>query len=762
MSRFFVNRPIVAIVISIITVVAGLLAMRVLPVAQYPSIIPPQIIVNATFTGADAITVEQSVATPLEQQMNGVDDMLYMQSTNANDGTMALTVTFDIDTDPNIDQVNVSNRVAQAQPNLPPDVNQFGLAYRKATGLPLIIFGLYSPDQRYDALFLANYANINVNDALYRVRGVGQVLLFGASDYAMRIWVKPDVLAKLGLAVPDLVTAVQQQSTVNPSGQVGAAPAPKGVEKTYTVLAQGRLQTPEEFGQIVVRANLDGSVVRLQDVARIELGALNYQQLSRMNGQPASIIAVYQSPGSNALAVANGVKRALADLKSRFPADLDYAITLDTTLPVTEGIREIVWTLFEAMLLVMLVVFLFLQNWRATLIPLIAVPVSLIGTFAVFPLLGLSINTLSLFAFVLAIGLVVDDAIVVVEAVEQHIERGLAPRAATVQAMREVSGPVVAIALILSSVFLPVAFMGGIQGRLNNQFAVTIVVSMLISAFNALTLSPALAALLLRPRQASRGLLGRFYGGFNRGFEQVMVGYVDGSHFLMRKVLVGILILAGFYIVDGFMGRKLPTSFLPEEDYGYFFMNVQLPAAASLARTDQVLKKIEGILGTTAGVQAYNTIGGFSLLTRISASYQGFFFVGLKPWDERTSPQVTARAIVDRLNKELAAQVPEAVALAFMPPAIPGLGNAGGFSLWLQDRSGGSVDFLDQHLQQFLAACRQRPELAGVAAPFSAAAPQIYADVDRDKVLKQGVAVADVYQTLQTYLGGLFVNQFNR
>src|SRR6266850_8190248 len=398
MSRFFVNRPIVAMVISIITVVAGLLAVRTLPVAQFPTIIPPQIIVSTTFTGADAVTVEQSVATPLEQQMNGVDDMLYMQSTNANDGTMALTVTFDIDTDPNIDQVNVSNRVAQAQPNLPPDVNQFGLAYRKATGLPLIIFGLYSPDQRYDALFLANYANINVNDALYRVRGVGQVLLFGASDYAMRIWVKPDVLAKLGLAVPDLVTAVQQQSTVNPSGQVGAAPAPKGVEKTYTVLAQGRLQTPEEFGQIVVRANLDGSVVRLQDVARIELGALNYQQLSRMNGQPASIIAVYQSPGSNALAVANGVKRALADLKSRFPADLDYAITLDTTLPVTEGIREIVWTLFEAMLLVMLVVFLFLQNWRATLIPLIAVPVSLIGTFAVFPLLGFSINTLSLFA----------------------------------------------------------------------------------------------------------------------------------------------------------------------------------------------------------------------------------------------------------------------------------------------------------------------------------------------------------------------------
>jgi HAE1 family hydrophobic/amphiphilic exporter-1 len=762
MSSFFIDRPIVAMVIAIITVLGGLIAIRGLPLAQFPQIVPPQIIVSTTYTGADAITIEQSVSTPLEQQMNGVDNMLYMQSTNANDGTEQLTVTFGVETDVNIDQVNVENRVTQAQPNLPTDVNQYGLTTRKSTGLPMLVIALFSPHSTYDALFLANYATINVNDVLYRVPGVGEVRLFGASDYAMRIWVKPDVLAKLGLAVPDLANAIRQQSTVNPSGQIGGAPAPEGLEKTYTVRAQGRLQTPEEFGRIVVRSNPDGSVVRLQDVAQIELGALSYQQRSRKNGQPSAVIAVFQSPGSNALATANGVKRVLTDLKGRFPADLDYSVILDTTLPVTEGIREIVQTLFEAMLLVILVVYLFLQNWRATLIPLIAVPVSLIGTFAVFPLLGFSINTLSLFAFVLAIGLVVDDAIVVVEAVEQHIERGQAPRQATVQAMQEVSGPVVAIALILSSVFLPVAFMGGIQGRLNNQFAVTIVVSMLISAFNALTLSPALAALLLRPRQASRGLLGRFFGGFNRGFEKVMQGYVDGSHFLIRKAVVGILILAGFYIVDGLIGRKLPTSFLPEEDYGYFFMNVQLPAAASLARTDQVLHKIEGMLSKTEGVQDYGTIIGFSLLTRIAASYQGFFFVGLKPWDERTSPQVTARAIVDHLNKELAAQVPEAVAFAFMPPAIPGLGNAGGFSFWLQDRSGGSVDFLDQNLQKFLAACRQRPELAGVTAQFSASVPQIYADVDRDKVLKQGVAVADVYQTLQTYLGGLYVNQFNR
>jgi multidrug efflux pump len=761
-ANFFINRPIVAMVIAIVTVIVGLVSMRSLPLAQFPQILPPQIIVSTTYTGADAVTIEQSVSTPLEQQMNGVDNMLYMVSTNANDGSESLTVTFDVETDVNTDQVNVQNRVAQAQPNLPTDVTQFGLSIRKSTGIPMMVISLYSPNNSYNSLFLANYANINVNDALYRVPGVGEVRLFGASDYAMRIWVKPDVLAKLGLAVTDLATAVRQQSTVNPSGQVGAEPAPKGKEMTYTVRAQGRLQTPEEFSQIVVRSNPDGSVVRLRDVARIELGALNYQQISRMNGQPSCIIAVFLAPGSNALAVADGVKNMMGELKSRFPSDLDYAITLDTTLPVTEGIKEIIKTLVEAMILVILVVFLFLQNWRATLIPMIAVPVSLIGTFAVFPMLGFTINTLSLFGLVLAIGLVVDDAIIVVEAVEHHIEEGMSPREAAFQAMKEVSGPVVAIALILASVFLPVAFMSGIQGRLNNQFAVTIAISVLISAFNALTLSPALSALLLRPRKESRGLLARFFGGFNRWFTKATHGYVNWSHALIRKAVIGVLILAGFAVVDTLVGRKLPTSFLPEEDYGYLFLNAQLPPAASLERTDEVLRKIENILGKTEGVRSYNTIGGFSLLTRISASYQGFFFVGLKPWDERGSQQLEAQGIVATLNRELAAQIPEAMAFAFMPPSIPGLGSAGGFSFWIQDRSGGTVDFLDQNVQRFLEAARKRPELTGVASQFSAAVPQIFAEVDRDKVLKQGVAVGDVYQTLQAYLGGLFLNQFNR
>ncbi len=762
MASFFINRPIVAIVISILIVLGGLVAMVGLPVAQFPEMVPPQIQIQGQYPGADALTVEQSVATPIEQQMNGVEDSLYIQSVNASDGTVTERVIFDVGTDRNADQVNAQNRVSQALPSLPPEVTQFGLTYRKTQGVPLMILALYSPKGTYPGLFLGNYAMINVNDALYRVPGVGQVLNFGASEYAMRIWLKSDQMAKLGLTVTDVQRAVQSQSTVNPAGQVGAEPAPAGQEFTYTVRAQGRLSTPEQFANIVVRINPDGSTVRLGDVARVELGALSYKQIGRYNGQQASVIGIYQAPGSNALAVAKGIREQMEKVSQSFPEDLKYAVVVDTTAPVDEGIHEIVLTLLEALALVVLVVFLFLQNWRATLIPIIAVPVSLIGTFALFPLLGFSINTLSLFGLVLAIGLVVDDAIVVVEAVEHHIAEGMTPRAATMQAMREVSGPVVAIALILSSVFLPVAFMGGIQGRLNRQFAVTIAVSVLISAFNALSLSPALSAMLLRPRREARGPLGRFFGAFNRGFERVTNRFIGTSGLLIRKAIVTLAILAGFALFAGLLGKKLPSSFVPDEDQGYIFLNVQLPDAASLQRTDLVCRKVEKILGETKGIHSYSTIGGFSLLAYVSATYNGFFFVSLDPWDARRGPGMDAKALIAKINKRFHAEIPEATVFAFLPPPIPGLGTAGGFSFWLQDRSGGTVAMLDENLQKFLAAAKKRPELQNVTSPFRAAVPQVYVDVDRDKALKQGVPIGDVYQALQTYLGGTFVNQFNR
>jgi HAE1 family hydrophobic/amphiphilic exporter-1 len=762
MAKFFINRPIVAIVLSILMLIAGVLSMAKLPIAQMPDIVPPQVNVSAVYTGADALTIEQSVATPLEQQMNGVDNMLYMMSTNANDGTMNLKVTYDVGTNVDIDQVNTQNRVSQASPNLPTSVNQYGVTVKKLMGLPLLVLSVYSPDGEYDSQFLGNYATININDALLRVPGVGQVTNFGTSDYAMRVWVKPDQLTKLGLTVSDLTTAVQQQSAVNPAGQIGGEPAPKGQQFTYSVRAPGRLVNPEEFGNITVRQNPDGSLVRLKDVARLELGSLFYQQIGRFNGKPAVIIAVYQAPGSNALAVAKQLKLQMEELKSRFPQGLDYAVSLDTTLPVTEGMKEIVKTLLEAIFLVIVVVFIFLQGWRATLIPLIAVPVSLVGTFAVFPMLGFSINTLSLFGMILAIGLVVDDAIVVVEAVEHHIEHGLSPKAATEKAMEEVSGPVIGIALILSSVFVPMAFMGGIKGLLNQQFAVTIAISVLLSAINALTLSPALSALLLRPRKESKGLMGRFFRWFNRSFEKLTGGYVSWSHILIRRWVISLLLLAGITVIAGGMGKKLPSSFIPEEDQGYGFLQLQLPDAASLQRTDAVMRKMDDILAHTKGIQGYDAIAGFSLLSNTSSTYSGFYFLQFDPWDERKTPELSAKGLMRALNIKMQTQIPEAIGFAFGPPAIPGLGTAGGFTFMLQDRAGGTVDQLYDNLEKLQQAARKRPEIASLVSTFRPSVPQLFVDVDQDRVLKQGVQFGEVYQTLQAFLGGAYVNQFNR
>ncbi len=762
MSKFFINRPIVAMVISILMVIVGAVTITSLPVALFPNIVPPEVQVVATYVGADAQTIEQSVATPIEQQMSGVDNMNYMYSLNSTaDGLMRLIVDYDVKTDPNTDLILTQIRSTQAASQLPVDVTNFGVTVQKTVTAPLMLLTLYSPQGTYDARFLANYAYINLADQITRLYGIGSVQIFGAGQYAMRLWVKPDQLAKLAITVPEIVAAIQSQNTVNPAGQVGSEPVPKGQEYTYSVRAQGRLTSPEEFGQIVVRESLGGAVVRLKDVARIELGAQNYSVLGRLNGEPGAIIAAYQLPGSNAVQAADGVKKLMADVRTRFPHDMDYVVSLDTTRAVTEGMKEIILTLVIAIVLVIIVVYIFLQGWRATLIPLLAVPVSLVGTFMFFPLFGFSVNTLSLFGLVLAIGLVVDDAIVVVEAVERHIEQGLTPKASALKAMEEISGPVVGIALVLSAVFIPTAFIPGITGRLYQQFAVTIAISVILSAFNALTLSPALAALLLRPRTTSGGLLKRFFGWFNRGFASVTNTYVRFCGVLIRKSAIALILLVLFGAAAGFFGGKIPSSFLPDEDQGYLYINLQLPNAASLQRTDAVAKKIEDALAKTPGVQYTTSVVGFSLLSFVRTSYNGFFFVTLKPWDERKSRAVQFQEIKQRINRELS-QIPEGIAFSFSPPAIPGVGTSGGFTFALEDRAGRDVQFLASNLQTFLTAARKRPEIAGLNTTFLSSVPQQFIDVDRDKVIKQGVPVSDVYKTIQAFMGGLFINYFNR
>ncbi|MGN6716402.1 MAG: efflux RND transporter permease subunit, partial [Candidatus Binatia bacterium] len=652
-------------------------------------------------------------------------------------------------------------RVAQAQSQLPPDVNNYGLTVKKSTTAPLMLISLYSPNGTYDNIFLANYGYINLFDQLTRLPGIGNVQVFGAGQYAMRLWVKPDQLAKLGITVPDIISAVQKQNTVNPAGQIGSEPIPSGQTFTYTVRAQGRLQTPEEFGEIVVRANADGSFLRVKDIARIDLGAQTYNLRGRLNGQPAAILALYQLPGTNAVKAAQAVRNLMAEAKQRFPNDMDYAVSLDQTLSVTEGLRDIIKTLFQALVLVIIVVFIFLQNWRATLIPLCAVPVSLVGTFVLFPLFGFSINTLSLFGLVLAIGLVVDDAIVVVEAVERHIEEGMVPREATLQAMREVSAPVIGIALVLSAVFIPTAFLPGITGRLYQQFARTIALSVIFSAFNALTLSPALSALLLRPRKKVRGPLGWFYDRFNRIFGSATHGYVKLSHMAIRKAVLSFALLFVLAIGAGFFGAKLPSGFLPEEDQGYVFLALQLPDASSLERTDQACRKIEDFLSKTPGVQYTTSVIGFSLLSLVQNTYSAFFFVTFKPWSERTKPEEQYTAIKARINQYLST-LSEGIAFAFPPPAIPGVGTSGGFTFMLEDRSGKDVAFLAQNLKTFLDAAHKRPELGTLIPTFLPNVPQVFVKVDRDKVIKQGIDLTSVYQTHQTFMGGFFVNYFNR
>ncbi|MCZ6889671.1 MAG: efflux RND transporter permease subunit, partial [Gammaproteobacteria bacterium] len=757
MAEFFVRRPIVAMVIAIITVIVGIVSLGSLPVAQYPDITPPEVQVAATYTGANAEVVEQSVATPLEQKVNGVENMLYMKSVNSNDGSMRLTVSFEVGSDLDMSNVLVQNRVSEAQASVPEEVKRLGITVKKQLSFPLLLVSLYSPNGTYDQNFQSNYLTINILDAVARIRGVGQAQVLGGSDYAMRIWVKPDQLAKLGLTVPDITRAIREQNVIAPAGQIGGPPAAPGTEFTYTVRTRGRLSTAEEFGRVIVRSNADGSQVHIEDVARVELGTQSYSAISRLNGDPASVLAIYQLPGANGIDVANQVKSVMQDMARNFPNDLEYLVSLDTTLAIEEGIREIITTLFQAVGLVILVVFIFLQNARATLIPTLAVPVSLIGTFMVFPLLGFSINTLSLLGLVLAIGIVVDDAIVVVEAVSAKIEQGMKPRAATLSAMREVSGPIVATSLALIAVFVPVAAMGGITGRLYQQFAITIAISVAISSINALTLSPALCAMLLRPRGEKKSPLQPFYDAFNKVFERVTERYIGITGYFTRKLAIslgGLAIIA--VALPGLFGM-VPGGFVPEEDQGYFLINVQLPDAASLERTDRVTASIEAMLETVEGIDSVTSIGGYSLLTASLAPNTAFLFVSLKHWDERGSG-MHVNDIIETVNGRLMIGVPGAIAFAFGPPAIPGLGTGSGFSIMLQDRGGNPPAYLADQTQRFIEAAAQRPEIGRLFSTFRANVPQVFADIDIDKVLRLGVSPADVNTTLGSFLGGAYVN----
>jgi len=761
MAHFFIRRPIVAIVIAILTVIVGAISIATLPVAQFPQIAPPEIRLQANYPGADALTLEQAVATPIEQQVNGVDNMSYMYSLNvtANQST-TLFADFDVKTDPNMDLLLTQSRQQLANGQLPPVVNNYGISLKKSTTAPLMLIALYSPHGSRDATYLANYAYINLNDPIARLYGIGQTQVFGAGQYAIRLWVKPDQMAKLGITVTDISNALQAQNTVNPAGQVGGEPAQNDQKFTYAVLAQGRLKTPEQFGDVIVREAPNGGTVRVKDVARVELGTQDYSLSGRLNGQPSAVMAVYQLPGTNAVQTVEGVRKLLAQMKQRFPQDIDYAVSLDQTLPVTAGMKEIFWTLVIAIALVIFVVYLFLQDWRATLIPMLAVPVSLIGTFVIFPLFGFSINTLSMFGLVLAIGLVVDDAIVVVEGVQHHIEEGLSPTDAAKKAMDELSGPVVGIALVLASVFVPTAFIPGITGRLYQQFAVTIAISVILSAFNALTLSPALASLLLKPKKETRGPLGKFFGWFNKYWDRSTDSFVRWSGDLIRKSAVVMVLLVVAGVAAWFFSSHLPTSFMPDEDQGYLYINMQLPNAASMERTSEAAKQVEAMLAKTPGVQYTTSVIGFSLLSFTRTSYNAFFFVTLKPWENRKARAEQYQAIKAHLNQELR-QMPEGTVFSFSPPAIPGVGTSGGVTFVLEDRAGKDVQFLSNNLNKFLASARKRPELASVFTTFIPSVPQKFINVDKDKVLKQGVNLTDVYNTIQAYMGGLFVNYYN-
>jgi hydrophobe/amphiphile efflux-1 (HAE1) family protein len=761
MAKFFIDRPVFAIVIAIVIVILGAVTIPNLPIAAYPQVVPPQVQVVANYLGGNAQDLEKTVAQPIEEQLVGLDGMLYYQSTAANNGALTINVTFKLGTNPDIATVQTQNRVNVALPRLPPEVQRQGVTVKKVSTAFLMAVSLVSSDPRYDALFLTNYAQINLVNQLGSLPGVGESRLSSQQVYSMRVWLNPDRMTEFGITATDVNNAIQAQNRQNPAGAIGQAPVPMGTDFQYSVTAPGRLTDPSQFDDIVIRARPDASLLRIRDIGHSELGAQTYSGFSRLNGRPSANVIVYLAPGANAVQTADSVLKYMEGVKNSFPTGISYVVPYNSTMFVRAAIKDVLITLLEAVGLVILVVFIFLQNWRATLIPLLTVPVAVIGTFVFFPLLGFSINITSMFGLVLAIGIVVDDAIVVVEAVQHHIDDGMSPASATARAMEEVSGPVVAIAFILAAVFIPVAFIGGISGEIYKQFAITIAVSVLLSAFNALSLSPALAAMLLRPHKKSTSLLRRPFDWFNTAFTATTNRYLGSVVFLMRRATVAVLLLLGVTFVTGGIFKRLPTGFLPSEDQGAFFASIRLPDGATTDRTNAACARIEQAISKIKGVDKFFVLGGLDIATGTSNSNVATIIATLTPWDERTTDDTQLPVILANAQRAFAS-VPDAFGFAFGLPPILGLAPTGGFQFMLEDRAGSDINTLNRTAESLIAAARKRPELANVISTFRVSVPSYSVDMDTDKLQTLGISLTDAYNTLQTFLGGLYVNDFNQ